>query len=147
LCVADAASQKMAIWINGKKVMEDFFGGQANYGFHGPFNLGRRPGGFNDWHLAGTMDEVRVYDRALSDVEIGQLYSAESGTAKSLKVSIETVRVTMGLEPGKKYILQSSADLVSWIDYGPVFTATAAQQDVSVQVDEQKKFWRVVSAP
>jgi hypothetical protein len=34
-----------------------------------------------------------------------------------------------------------------WTDFGAAFMATAAQQDVSVTVDEQKKFWRVMSAP
>jgi hypothetical protein len=146
-CVADAAAQTMTIWVNGKKAAEGSFIGGANVGWHAPFNLGRRPGGFNDWHVNATIDEVRVYNRALTDIEVGQLCSAESGTAQRLKVSIETVRVSMGLEPGKRYILQSSPDLESWPDFGVAFLATAAQQDVSVTVDERKKFWRVMTAP
>jgi hypothetical protein len=147
VCVADAGAKKMAIWVNGRKAVEGAFQGGADIGWHSRFNLGRRPGAFNDWHINGTIDEARVYDRALSDLEIAQLYSAESGTAHSLKISVETVRLTMGLESGKKYILQSSPDLLNWTDFGASFTATAAEQDVSVQVDEANKFWRVVAAP
>jgi hypothetical protein len=88
-----------------------------------------------------------VYNRALSDLEIAQLHSAESGTARNLKISIETVRLEMGLEPGRKYLLQSSPDLQTWTDFEAAFTATAAKQDMSVPVDEEKKFWRVNAAP
>jgi hypothetical protein len=97
--------------------------------------------------LAGSIDQVRVYDRALSDLEISQIYWTESGAARSVKISIETVRLSMTVEPGKKYILQSSADLVSWTDFGLAFTAATAQHDATVQVDDHKKFWRVVVAP
>jgi hypothetical protein len=146
VCVADADSG-LAMWVNGNKVAVGPFAGGANRGFHAPFNLRRRPGGFNDWHLAGSIDQVRVYDRALSDLEIGQIYWTESGAARSVKISIETVRLSMAVEPGKKYILQSSGDLVTWTDFGVAFTAATAQQDATVQVDDQKTFWRVVVAP
>lgn len=147
VCMDDALSGKMAIWVDGKKVSEGPSLGAANIGYHAPFNLGRRPGGYNDWFVAAAIDEVRIYDRALSDVEIGLLHSAEAGTARNLRISIETLRLTMGLEPGKRYILQSSPDLEAWTDFGNAFVATASTQIVSVNVFDAARFWRVLERP
>lgn len=147
VCVADTSAQTLSMWINGQKVAEAPFAGGANIGYHEPVNLGRRPGGYNDWFFAGKLDDIRVYDRPLSPLEIASLHSAELGNAGSLSIEIETLRLTFGVVPGERYILQSSADLVTWNDYGAPFQATAATHTASVNATEQRTFWRVLSRP
>lgn len=147
ICVADAPQRKLSMWINGAKVAEKEFSGGANIGAHAPVNLGRRPGSYNDWFFAGAIDQVRVYDRALSELEIASLHAAERGNAGEMSIEIETLRLTFGVIPGDRYILQSSADLLSWSDYGAPFQATAAEHTASVQAVGQGTFWRVLSSP
>jgi hypothetical protein len=147
VCLADAVGKKMAIWIDGKKMKEGEFTQGANAGFHSPFNLGRRPGVYNDWFLAGSLDEVRVYSRALSGEEIGILYALDAGRVKGVEVAIETIRLTMNVVPRVSYILQSSSDLLTWSDFGTPFLATAAEQQVSVNAVQSGRFWRLVQAP
>jgi hypothetical protein len=93
------------------------------------------------------MDEVRIYNRALNDSEIESLYASRAGITKSLDIQIETVRLKLHLFAGKSYILQSSADLKIWNDYGSPFVATAPDQSVSVNNQEGTKLWRVAEAP
>ncbi len=147
VCVADSIDKHVAIWINGEKKAEDTFAGGANLGFHAAFNLGRRPGGYNDWFLAGSLDEIRVYSRALTDTEIVNLYALDSGFAKPVEIGIEMLRLTMHLVPGKAYVIQSSPDLSAWTDFGNSFTPTVADYQVSVTASESRKFWRVVETP
>ena len=147
VCVADSARKTMAIWVDGKKVEQGIFSKGANVGYHAPFNLGRRPGGYNDWFLAGSLDEVRVYNRALSDSEIGTLYIAESGKARSLEVAIETVRVTMRVIPGKSYLLQWSNDMRTWTNQGSSFVAESVEYQASVNTVDHGMFWRLVEVP
>ncbi|MDB6037260.1 MAG: Concanavalin A-like lectin/glucanase superfamily [Verrucomicrobiales bacterium] len=137
----------MAIWVNGKKVKEGPFTQGANVGFHAPFNLGRRPGVFNDWFIAGGIDEVRVYNRALDPAEITTVYALEAGKNQAVEIAVETVRLTMHLIPGNSYILQSSSDLLRWVDFGVAFVPDVAAHEVSVTVGENAKFWRVVESP
>lgn len=147
VCVADAIQQRMSLWIDGKQVKEGPFTRGANAGYHAPFNLGRRPGGYNDWFLAGSLDEVRVYNRALTAEEIGILYAVDAGRADGVRIAVETVRITMDVIPGTSYLLQSSPDLTTWTDYGSAFVATSANHTVSVNAVESGRYWRLIQAP
>ena len=135
------------MWINGKLATETAFPGDANAGFHAPFNLGRRPGVYNDWFFAGKMDDVRVYNRALSAGEITHLHNIERGVTNALAISIETVRLTLNVVPGSRYVLQSSFDLLAWSNHGEPFVPTTAVVTTSVNVLESGKFWRLIEAP
>jgi Concanavalin A-like lectin/glucanases superfamily len=147
VCVADSVGNKMAIWIDGRKVKEGEFSGGANVGFHSRFNLGRRPGVYNDWFLAGSLDEVRVYNRALSDEEIGILHALEGGRVGSVGIAVERVRLTLNVVPGVAYLLQSSPDLLTWSNIGTRFVASASVQQVTVDAMENERFWRLVQVP
>jgi len=72
--------------------------------------------------LFGGIDDVRFYSRALSVSEVRQLYLAES---KPLVNLIKAVKPTFSnLSLGTNYQLQLSADLNTWTNHGPAFTAT-----------------------
>jgi hypothetical protein len=147
VCVADAINHRSAIWVNGTKVSEATFSQGANLGFHSPFNLGRRPGGFNDWFFGGDIDQVRVYSRALKTEEILNIYNGEVGIVTRLEASVEYVKLRMQQIPGKTYILQSSADLRMWNDYGNAFVSTTPDYVVSVDATQGKRFWRLTQLP
>lgn len=94
----------------------------------------------------GTLTEVRVYNRALSAAEITTLYALDAGITKSLDIAVETVRLTMHVVPGKRYLLQSSSDLKSWVDFGTAFVPDTAVYQATVNVGGTWSFWRVVEA-
>jgi hypothetical protein len=70
----------------------------------------------------GLIDDVRIYNRALSSSEVAQLYAVESGPRvdliKSVKPSFSNLTLTTN------YQMQVSADMATWTNYGSPFTAT-----------------------
>jgi hypothetical protein len=72
--------------------------------------------------LIGGIDDVRMYNRALSGSEVQQLYEYESGPRvgliKAVKPSFSNTML------GANYQLQVSGNLNNWTNQGSVFTAT-----------------------
>lgn len=70
----------------------------------------------------GFIDDVRIYNRALSDSEVQQLYVYESGPRvnlmKAVKPSFNNLTLTTN------YQLQVSADMSNWTNQGSPFTST-----------------------
>jgi hypothetical protein len=71
----------------------------------------------------GAIDDIRIYNRALSASEVQQLYQFESPSPsvaliKAVKPSFSNLTI------GTNYQLQVSTDLVNWTNYGSAFTAT-----------------------
>ncbi|NOS71676.1 MAG: LamG domain-containing protein [Verrucomicrobia bacterium] len=78
-------------------------------------------GDFRDF-FKGSIDQVRVYNRALLDTEVQKLYASESGPRVDL---IKAVKPSFsGLSIGTNYQLQVSGNLNSWTNQGSAFTAT-----------------------
>jgi hypothetical protein len=72
-------------------------------------------------YLAGLLDDIRIYNLALSASEVAQLYAIESGFLSIQKaVYVNTVNLSVG----SNYQLQVSSDLMNWTNSGGVFTAT-----------------------
>ena len=79
-------------------------------------------GNWDRW-FCGAIDDVRLYDRALSDSEVRELYALESGPRVGL---IKAVKPSFSnLSIGTKYQLQVSSDMDAWTDEGSAFTATS----------------------
>jgi hypothetical protein len=75
-------------------------------------------------YLGGAVDDIRIYDRALSDSEVAQLYAIESGPRVDL---IKAVKPRFSyLWVGTNYQMQISTDMNNWTNYGAPFTATNA---------------------
>ena len=79
--VADAAAGKMSLWLDGVLVATtNSFTGNANQGYHYKFDIGYSwDGVYLGRYFAGRIDELRIYNRALSSDEVKQLYAIESG--------------------------------------------------------------------
>jgi hypothetical protein len=91
-----------------------------------PLRIGRRQDPNNNW-FAGSIDDVRVYNRALSSDEVRQLYESEAGPQVSLLKAV--VPTFTYLFVGTNYQLQVSSDMSSWTNQGPVFTANKHEHD------------------
>ena len=70
----------------------------------------------------GAMDEVRIYNRALSSNEVAQLYAIESGLRVDLIKAVEPSLSNLTLTTN--YQLQVSSDMSNWTNQGSPFTAT-----------------------
>lgn len=91
--------------------------------FH-DFRVGARQGdgGSPYQWFDGDIDDVRIYNRALSAGEVALLYEYESGPRVDL---IKAVKPSFtGLYIGTNYQLQLSGDLNTWTNHGAAFTAT-----------------------
>jgi hypothetical protein len=69
----------------------------------------------------GAIDNLRIYNRALSSSEVAKLYTIES---ELLNIQKAVYLNTYNLSVGSNYQLQFSSDLLKWSNYGGVFTAT-----------------------
>ena len=77
------------------------------------------------WRIAagnGFVDDIRIYNRALSSNEVAQLYAIES--ALILNVRKAVYLDSSNLWTGSNYQVQASSDLINWTNQGSVFTAT-----------------------
>jgi len=73
-------------------------------------------------YVYGKLDDVRIYNRALSSQEVAELYGLESGPGVGL---VKAVKPSFfHLWAGTNYQLQMSIDMTNWINQGAPFTAT-----------------------
>ena len=134
---------KFACYFNGSKIYEtNVF---INNIFPAPYNaLGRH------WWDTGssarmsvTYDNVRIYNRALTDQEVQQLYRIESTSLPYLTIQVKTIRLSLYVEEGKTYQLESSTDLQSWAAYGSPFVAFYSPIYQDVDVLDSYRFFRI----
>lgn len=70
----------------------------------------------------GMIDDVRIYNRALSSNEVAQLYAIEA--APVLNVRKAVYLDSFSLMVSSNYQVQVSSDMTTWTNYGAQFTAT-----------------------
>ena len=80
-------------------------------------------GNENTWPWIGGVDDVRMYNRALSQTEISQLYAIESAPLISIQKAVYLT--SSNLWTGSNYVVQASTDLINWTNQGTTFTATS----------------------
>jgi hypothetical protein len=73
--------------------------------------------------MHGSLDDIRIYNRALTSDEVSELYRIEAGPqihfVKAFTVDGSNLAI------GSNYQVQASADLNAWTNFGPSFTATS----------------------
>ena len=111
------------------------------------------PGKYIDFML-GTLDEIMLFNRALSVPEIGSIYNA--GGAGLVKVPQFTSatpsapgQVTFGLQglTGKNFSLYSSPDLIHWSFFGTIGNPTGATQFIDNNVSNNVQIFYRASQP
>lgn len=70
----------------------------------------------------GVIDDIRIYNRALSASDVQQLYLIEAPPILSVKKAVYLD--TPNLKVGTNYQVQVSSDLNTWTNFGTPFTAT-----------------------
>jgi hypothetical protein len=126
------------IYINGHNVAQ----GPRSYGttLTGNFYLGKYladlPPAFY-----GAINDVRIYNRALSPDDLSQLYTFESG-----QLGIHTaVEVNFLALPGSTYQIQNSSNMIDWINVGsPIIGTNQAVQQLFSTLGADAKFYRVI---
>lgn len=124
VCIAGPGSDGGKIYLNGQPASISVSGNaSASIGFSNDrFALGMR-GGNSGWpHFDGRIDNVRIYNRALSASEVTQLYAIESAPPLAIRKAVYLDSASLVV--GKIYQLQVSDDLNTWTNRGPSFTAT-----------------------
>ena len=120
VCTLDGSSVAR-IYINGTIAGADLV--TANTTTSGVLNIGDGSGtAVNQAGVVGSIDDVRIYNRALSASEVKALYDYEAapfvGLIKAVKPSFSNLKLTTN------YQLQLSGDLNTWTNHGSPFTAT-----------------------
>jgi hypothetical protein len=95
-------------------------------------------------YFSGSIDEVRIYDRALPPSEIAELFAYD--TALGMSIS-RAVRLDLGTIPGIEYSIESSSDLIIWTPVGDPFTATNSVTIRYVDAEDSDQYFRYSAAP
>jgi hypothetical protein len=78
--------------------------------------------GGGDYFFNGNIDDIRIYNRALSSNEVAQLYAIESAPIVNIQKAVYLS--SNNLRTGSNYQIQASSDLINWTNQGSFFTAT-----------------------
>jgi hypothetical protein len=120
VAVYDDTTQTSRIFLNGQELSITPLSGPDVPDDSLPPRLGKRYDGTVPFQ--GRLDNVRIYDRALSAAEVARLYAVESGELLVLRKAVYAEAAD--LVPGLSYQLQLSNDLQVWTNSGSAFTAT-----------------------
>jgi hypothetical protein len=119
------------------------------------FRIGKHNAGGPEWFV-GDIDDVRIYNRALSADEVAYLYQLETQTtpvpplnmAASLGAGPSLNLIVSGL-PGRNYVLQSATNLQPPIPWLPMMTNAADTNGVwqftDTNLNNAQKFYRVTT--
>ena len=96
----------------------------------------------------GMIDDIRIYNRAMSSTEVQQLYAYESQAIVGLKKAVKPSFSNLFL--GTNYQLQVSSDLNTWTNQGSPFTPTNSVMDYPQYFDVDnwsQLFFRLQASP
>ena len=96
--------------------------------------------------MSCTYDTVRIWNRALTDQEVKQIFNYDQGIS-SIDIRVKTLRLTMNLELTKTYQIEASTNLPTWFNYGSAFVATNTPIYQDVDVDLGPQFFRLKKLP
>ncbi|PZG17135.1 LamG-like jellyroll fold domain-containing protein [Nonomuraea aridisoli] len=92
----DASAGKIRLYVDGALSAEADYQPSGSVA-SGPFRIGSRKGDFGSQFLQGSVDDMRVYQRALSAKEVKDLYGEVSATSYNSKPSGQVIEQTFPL--------------------------------------------------
>lgn len=92
--------------------------------------------------LVGGLDDIRIYNRGLSEAEVLRLYDWSSSRAAWISLD-RSGKMQMLLQPGNRYQVESSGDLLVWEAKGESFVAEEEVKIVDVAMPQTNEFLRV----
>jgi hypothetical protein len=96
--------------------------------------------------FGGSLDDVRVYSRALSGQEIAALYAEELEINPSL-LPASGLRVHFQTVTGQKYQLQASSDLITWTNVSSPIQGDGGVWSLPCTLQGPQLFYRLGKAP
>lgn len=108
------------LFLDGQELVLVHFSGPDTANNTQPARLGTRYDGTVPFK--GSLDDVRIYNRALSSNEVAALYNLEAPPFLRVKKAVYVE--SPNLKVGTNYQLQLSTDLSTWTNSGAAFTAT-----------------------
>ncbi|MSU61905.1 MAG: LamG domain-containing protein [Pedosphaera sp.] len=136
-----AYSDRVRAFVDGVKVGDVDYPGNPHF-----VSAVTRIGRSQDLYVGafdGMIDDIRVYNRALSDQEVKDLYRYEAPDRPSLRIEVETVRVILSVKPTKRYQLESSFDLKKWTKVADPILATSAEVPLTFNVLGVGQYFRI----
>lgn len=97
--------------------------------------------------LHGVEDDIRIYNRALLPNEVQMLYQYESGGFQNLSATLALQLSPTNLVVGGSYQIQTSSNLVNWVNYGTPFIATSTNAPQFVSATNSHGYFRILAAP
>ena len=142
------AGDRIEIYLNATKEGSTAING-AVASSSNPFAIGTSPIWGRPWR--GRIDQVRLFNRVLSEREITDLYEAEFGILPKVPLQVRVSQVELCWETvaGIWYQLQYKSDLTTnlWVPLFPEFlrgTGSAFCTNDSVLLGQPQKFYRLV---
>ena len=135
------------IFVNGLLVAS-VYATANDVGYHGgSFVIGASSSDYPyDNFFNGAISNVRIYNRALSTNEIAALYQYESTTPQFLTASLALQVNSTNLVIGGNYQIQTSSNLVNWVNYGTPFIATSTNGPLYIPVANPQAYFRILTA-
>ncbi len=141
----------IGLYLNGNLIASQNLGYKQLYPYNQWLDIGivHRSGGeayFSAFN--GKIDEVRIFNRALSTNEVQQLYAFESQPIVGLRKAV--IPSFSNLFLGTNYQLQVSGDLNTWTNQGASFTPTNTVMDYPQYFDVgdwNQLYFRLQTAP
>ena len=94
--------------------------------------------------LFGILDDLRIYNRALTEAEVLHLYEWSSSRAAWISLN-SSGKLQLLLQPGVRYQLESSTDLRTWQPQGADFIAQEELTTLNLPIPSTNEFFRVRS--
>src|SRR4051812_30708719 len=91
----------------------------------------------------GSIDDVRLYNRALSPQEIERLFALESHLSAPIQIEVATVRLKVFAKKSRLYEIQSASLLRDWTPIAS-FMGDDNFTNMVVEVQPEQKFFRVI---
>jgi hypothetical protein len=103
-------------------------------------------GSGSTYRFDGAIDDLRIYNRALSADEIANLFAIETAPYPQLSIT-KDFHIDLAAEVDRSYRLEKSADLQAWAAETDAFKAEETVFRFDVPSDGNLKFFRVVEVP
>lgn len=133
----NSATMEMVLFLNGNRSASLNYNGKM-VPPNGPFYIGG-----HDYDLTAVIDDVRIYNYALSGQEVENLFAFETPEQPWLSINVKSLQVKMHVKPTKIYQLESSFDLIKWTSIGLPFLAATAEIDAEFNIDETGRYFRL----
>ncbi|MDA8960774.1 hypothetical protein N9F39_01545 [Akkermansiaceae bacterium] len=112
VCVADSIKDFKSIWLDGKIIAQKTWEGTANVGNHHNLTIGSLNDGKDiNQKFKGDLDDIRIYNRGLSNSEVLSLYLSESPEYQIVQGNLNWIEARASAEKLPGHLATVNSDL------------------------------------